>query len=186
MKKFVMLVGLPASGKSTWATKQIAYLEKNNISYVVISSDDYIEAKAAELGKTYAEVFSQFIGDAGKNMMVVLKQALADGVEFIIWDQTNLDVKTRGKKLALVPDDYTKSAVIFDRPEDEEWDRRLNSRPGKTIPRHILDAMESRVVHPTFDENFDEIALAIDVQGSVGLAVARRNDPERHIEMDLT
>jgi hypothetical protein len=39
----------------------------------------------------------------------------------------------------------------------EEWNRRLDSRPGKTIPAHVLSSMIEHYEVPTEAEGFDKI-----------------------------
>ena len=75
----------------------------------------------------------------------------------MIWDQTNVSKKSRAPKLAMVPDHYEKIAVVFATPDDEELQRRLGSRPGKSIPAHIVMGMASSLQQPTYDEGFDDI-----------------------------
>ena len=75
----------------------------------------------------------------------------------VIWDQTNLTAKIRDKKLRRFPNDYAKIAFVLKTPDKEEWERRLKSRPGKTIPEHILKNMLDQFRVPTYDENFDLI-----------------------------
>jgi predicted kinase len=81
-------------------------------------------------------------------------EAVAAGKD-IIWDQTNTGRKSRKAKLAMAPG-YHKIAVVFATPEKEEWQRRINSRPGKMIPEGVLKAMATGLQLPTEDE-FDEI-----------------------------
>jgi predicted kinase len=77
----------------------------------------------------------------------------------VVWDQTNLTPKSRKSKLAMVPDHYKKIAVVFQTPEAAEWQRRLDSRPGKSIPQNILMGMASSMQMPGPDEGFDSIEI---------------------------
>lgn len=163
MKMFYMLIGLPATGKSSFIKNYISVnagmFGHKNKDYVILSTDDYIEERAKYLGKTYNEVFKSSIKDAEKAMYVNLEEALFYKTPYIIWDQTNLTVATRAKKLALIPDDYFKTAVYFslDNLSNREYNHRLNSREGKTIPSNVIHSMESSVQPPTFEEGFDSI-----------------------------
>jgi len=146
-----MLIGVPASGKSTW-------LEQNADSGVVLSTDAHIDNVAAQQGKSYNDVFGDAIKKATVKMNNDLKQAVNRG-EDIHWDQTNLTVKSRRGKLQKVPDTYEKIAVVFPTPDADEHQRRLDSRPGKTIPPHILKNMMATFQMPTTDEGFDRIVV---------------------------
>jgi predicted kinase len=119
-----------------------------------VSTDKLIELEAGRQGKTYNDVFKDYIDTATKLMNADVLEAVAEGKD-IIWDQTNTGRKSRKAKLAMMPG-YYKIAVVFATPEKEEWQRRINSRPGKMIPEGVLKAMAQGLQLPTEDE-FDEI-----------------------------
>lgn len=147
-----MLVGVPASGKTTW-------LRNSDIDWnktVLLSTDNIIEREAAMLGKTYNDVFSQVIKPATREMNQRLRNAVANNKD-IVWDQTNLTASSRRSKLEKIPDTYHKVAVYFPVPAGAEWQRRLASRPGKIIPQHILVNMGQGFTMPSQAEGFDEI-----------------------------
>jgi predicted kinase len=144
-----MLIGVPGSGKSTWVNAQDWVKD-----CVLVSTDKLIELEAGRQGKTYNDVFKDYIDTATKLMNADVLEAVAEGKD-IIWDQTNTGRKSRKAKLAMAPG-YHKIAVVFATPEKEEWQRRINSRPGKMIPEGVLKAMATGLQLPTEDE-FDEI-----------------------------
>ena len=150
-----MLVGVPGSGKSTWITSKFDHVEVHD-DICVASTDDYIDVYARKNNSTYDEVFKEYIKTAEKLMYGCVKNAVEGNCD-IIWDQTNLTRKTRAKKLIMIPDRYRKVAVVFPTPELEELGRRLASRPGKTIPKHVMDSMIASFQYPEYDEGFDEI-----------------------------
>ena len=150
-----MLVGVPASGKSTWvADADAIHLD----GIVIVSSDNEIEDYAASVGKTYSEVFKEYASTANAKMMQKLQGAIRHGDD-IIWDQTNLNAKTRKGKLSQVPKTYRKVAVVFKTPEFTEHMRRLNSRNGKSIPMHVINSMKESMTIPSLDEGFDEVII---------------------------
>jgi predicted kinase len=144
-----MLIGVPGSGKSTWVNAQDWVKD-----CVLVSTDKLIELEAGRQGKTYNDVFKDYIDTATKLMNADVLEAVAEGKD-IIWDQTNTGRKSRKAKLAMMPG-YYKIAVVFATPEKEEWQRRISSRPGKMIPEGVLKAMAQGLQLPTEDE-FDEI-----------------------------
>lgn len=153
---FIMLVGLPGCGKSTYLSKYVRYIDPDD--YVILSSDNYIEQKAKELGKTYNEVFPDFVDAAQEHVKRQLQRAIDNHVPFIFWDQTNLTVKNR-RKMQQIPRSYTKHAWYFPVPQDRDlWKARLASRPGKVIPDHVLEDMEKRLEPPTSAEGFAVVA----------------------------
>lgn len=150
-----ILVGVPGSGKSTWIANQMFDWNRT----VVASTDGYIERQAKEQGKTYSDVFQAHMKDANRHMLFTVSDAIAKDLD-IIWDQTSTSVATRAKKLNMIPDDYRKVAVFFPTPEEKEHQRRLDSRPGKTIPDFVLRNMKKDLTIPTREEGFDEIVIA--------------------------
>ena len=156
MPTMYMLIGVPASGKSTW-------VEKYKADALVISSDNLIETYAADIGKTYNDVFKEQIKIATKIAMEHAEAAFAADQD-VIWDQTNLTKKSRKSKLAMVPKHYRKTAVFFATPLEEEWQRRLNSRPGKSIPAHILDSMVEMMEMPDQTEGWHVIEYMLNAK----------------------
>lgn len=153
MKKPVcyVLVGVPASGKSTW-------YEQNRESLgdaVYVSTDYFVEQHAQACGSTYSEVFDAYMPTAVDLMAQVVVEARASNRD-IVWDQTSVTVKTRKRKFNMLPD-YDHIAVVFATPDREELARRLASRPGKTIPAHVMASMINNFQMPTVAEGFKEI-----------------------------
>lgn len=144
-----ILVGVPGSGKSTWVEKH------KTPGTIICSTDNYIESYAKEVNKTYSDVFAEYIAVATSRMLDDL--VYAKEYDFnVIWDQSNVSVKTRAKKIKMLPQ-YKKIAVVFSIPEKEEHIRRLESRPGKDISYHAVARMIKQFVVPTIEEGFDEI-----------------------------
>ena len=159
MPKCTLLVGVPGSGKSTWLLDR-EYIEDQYIA----STDDIIESIAFGFGLTYDEGFKDLIKFAEKVMWKELADFAEDG-ERIYIDRTNLSVKSRKRFIDfLKPYGYEFDAVVF--PEvgsealsKEEWKRRLDSRPGKTIPQEALDRMVYSYEIPLMSEGFDKITF---------------------------
>lgn len=149
MSKLYMLIGVPGSGKSTWIGEQVWAKD-----CVLVSTDKLIDIEAARQSKTYNEVFKDYIDTATKLMNEDVRAAVEAGKD-IIWDQTNTGRNSRKAKLAMAPG-YYKIAVVFSTPEDSEWQRRLDSRPGKHIPPAVLKAMAQGLQVPV-DGEFDEV-----------------------------
>ena len=147
-----ILIGVPASGKSTWVEHY-----KEVYGFIrVLSTDAYVETEAQHLGKTYSEIWKDTIVDAEKFLYLSLEAAIERNQNFI-WDQTNLTAKSRAKKLDKIPANYRIIAVYFRTPDEKEHIRRLIDRPGKTIPMETIDNMIKTIEFPSFDEGFDEI-----------------------------
>jgi predicted kinase len=152
MAKCYQLVGVPGSGKSTWIDTQDWAL-----SCAKVSTDKWVEIYAKEVGRTYSQVFVDFMPTAVDLMAKEVIAAREMGRD-IIWDQTSTTVKSRLKKFNMLPD-YEHIAVVFRTPEHKELMRRLMNRPGKEIPDHVIASMIASWEEPTLDEGFTEIRV---------------------------
>lgn len=153
MPKLYVLVGVPGSGKSTWANNQ-TWAE----DCVIVSTDNHVQKYAESVGKTYNDVFKDYMPTAVELMADDVVAARKAGKD-IIWDQTSLNVKSRRRKFAMLPDYYA-IAVVFKTPDNEELNRRLSSRPGKNIPESTISSMIDSFVMPSKEEGFREIWYA--------------------------
>jgi len=145
-----VLVGVPASGKTTYRNRV------NAANFVVLSSDDIVEELCANAGKTYTEGFTRFVGEATRIFNNKLQEALKNG-DCILVDRTNLTKQSRKRIMSQVPDDYYKEAIVFPIPETAVWMKRLASRPDKEIPFYVLQNMVASYETPTQDEGFDSV-----------------------------
>ena len=156
--EIVMLVGIPCSGKSTYVNKLLTYEYWENS--IILSTDNYIEEQAKRLGMTYNEVFQDCIDEATRQLEMSFVRAKEEGKR-IIWDQTNLSIKTRKKKLTKVPSIYKRTAVWF-QVDLEEALKRNGTREGKFIPESILKRMYHQFEVPTLEEGFDFVSCVND------------------------
>lgn len=150
MAKCYQLIGVPGSGKSTWVAHQ-EWADK----CAYISTDTWVEDYARDMGKTYNEVFKEYMPEA-IDMMINDVVKARDMDKDIIWDQTSTTVKSRKKKFNMLPG-YEHIAVVFRTPESEELAKRLASRPGKNIPDYVVRTMIDGFEMPTLAEGFIEI-----------------------------
>lgn len=153
MPKCVILVGVPGSGKSTWL------IDNTTVSSKIVSTDNIIEGLATVYGFTYNEIFSETIRFADMVMVKRMLEAAEAGLDLYI-DRTNMSEKSRRQFInKLRKYGYEFEAVVFPTPEPEEWKRRLDSRPGKTIPQEALDRMQNSYEIPLESEGFSKITF---------------------------
>ena len=150
MPKCYQLIGVPGSGKSTWVNNQ----EWSN-NCCIISTDYWVEEEAKRIGKTYSEIFNDYMPRAVELMTANVVSAREMGND-IIWDQTSTTVKSRLRKFSMLPD-YEHIAVVFSTPSSCELLQRLSSRPGKNIPWKVVAGMIKDFEMPTEEEGFKEI-----------------------------
>lgn len=150
MPKCYQLIGVPGAGKSTWIKNQDWVKDMP-----IISTDNFVEQYAKEQGKTYSEVFKDYMPIAVKLMANQAEICRANGLD-VIWDQTSTTRVSRLRKFNTLPD-YEHIAVVFRTPDRDELDVRLSGRPGKHIPKKVVDDMIANFEMPTEDEGFKEI-----------------------------
>ena len=156
-KLLIVLIGLPASGKSTWREN---FLSKSDEEFVIVSSDDEIERLCAEEGITYTEGFDKFVGKATGIIKQKFREAVNKGSN-VIWDQTNLTVKKRRGILQKVPEGYRCEAVAFELTVAELESRlaKREAETGKHIPHHVMKNMAKSYIPPTKEEGFDKVTV---------------------------
>lgn len=153
----IMPVGPQASGKSTFRD---AYLDEPPRPVESVSTDDLIEAWAAERGLNYSEAFKQVdFGALEKEAFASFDAHVAAGTDVYI-DRTNLTPKSRRRWLGRVQGrPLLRVAIHFVVPEDVIR-RRLEQRAeqtGKFISWHIVETAIKSMVPPSRDEGFDLI-----------------------------
>ena len=150
MPKCYQLVGVPASGKSTWIKSQDWAL-----GLTVVSTDAFVEDYAKSQGKTYSEVFKDYMPTAVDLMAEQVIRA-RDLNHTVIWDQTSTTIASRERKFRMLPD-YEHIAVVFRTPDLDVLKERLDSRPGKEVPWEVVQGMIDNFEMPTEEEGFKEI-----------------------------
>lgn len=155
-----LMIGLPGSGKST----VVSNLLKDMSVMPVISTDNYIEKYAKDNSTTYDKVFKQCYNDANKKMQQDISQCVLEQKNFI-WDQTNLNVKSRQSKVNfLLSKGYEITAISMNLSE-QEYEKRLKGRNAigdKIIRDKLLQSMKDSYEPVTYAEKFKEIYLIND------------------------
>ena len=159
MPKCIFLVGVPAAGKSTYVDATFFFNDRDPEYFSIQSTDAIITDIAAEYGYTYDQAFNDLIKFADRVFWDGIIHCAEHGISMVI-DRTNLSVKSRKRIIDMIKThDYELEAVVFPTPEASEWQRRLDSRPGKTIPKHILESMAKSFSVPTETEGFNKITI---------------------------
>ena len=150
MPKCYQLIGVPAAGKSTWINSQnwIGGME-------YVSTDHHVHAYAKEQGKTYEEVFKDYMPTAVDLMAQEVVAARTAGRD-VLWDQTSTTVKSRARKFNMLPN-YEHIAVVFTTPVIAVLKERLANRIGQPIPWEVVQGMIDNFEYPTNEEGFKEI-----------------------------
>ena len=145
MTKFIMMVGLPGSGKSSWAEAQ---------GTKVFSSDTMRE---------------EYYGDAsfqGDNNLIfeLLHKRIIENLEAgndSIFDATNLNSKKRRLFLNKIADlDVEKIAVVVAKPIEQCIEN--DALRKRHVPEYVINRMRTQFQMPMLQEGFDEIKLWFD------------------------
>lgn len=153
-KVLEILIGVPASGKSTWI------LKNRTDETVIISSDTIVECLAEEMGGTYDKHFSELIGKATGMAKKDFRDAIEHGISHVVVDRTNLTPASRKKWIAAAKElDYKIVARVFPTPPKDILAARLTGRPGKNIPDDVMENMKRNFRMPREIEGFDEINM---------------------------
>lgn len=150
MPKCYQLIGVPGAGKSTWVSNQDWML-----GLTIVSTDMWVDIESKRLGKTYSEIFTDYMPTA-VNLMAEQVVFARDHEHTIIWDQTSTTVKSRERKFRMLPE-YDHIAVVFRTPELDVLKERLANRPGKEIPWEVVQGMIDNWDEPYEEEGFKEI-----------------------------
>lgn len=156
------MIGLPGSGKDYWINNFInSQTKETQNKTVVLSTDDIFEEYAKENNISYSEAFNQLsFKEVQKEFNRRLENAIANNFN-IIWNQTNMNVKTRKGKISQIPNDYNKYAVnvIVDEItlKNQLSKREIETNGSKVIPNHVIENMAKSYQAPTKNEGFVKI-----------------------------
>lgn len=154
MPDFIMMVGIPYSGKSY-------YIESMNLKQgkTLISSDEEVHRLASLSGQAYNDVFKDVVGLAQENAANAFIDAVKRS-ESILLDQTNLTKASRARKLVLLPETYRKVCIVVPQPTLRELEQRKLQRTSHNVPDGVLAYMREVYQEPTVDEGFDVVYYA--------------------------
>lgn len=153
--KFIMMIGLPGSGKSFCANK----LKEKNTNTLVFSSDEYrIKVLHDETDQSNnALVFNTLYND--------MTHAIANAKDdtWIIFDATNLSSKDRKRcfsRLSVVKnfDKFEKVACVMTTLLSECINRDANR--ARTVGQDVILRMSNRYTCPSEAEGFDKIIFS--------------------------
>lgn len=155
MTKLILMIGIPASGKSTYvkthATPKDKVISRDNIRFdMVPDGSPYFEKEK--------EVFNEYVRQA--------QEAIDAGTyNRIFLDATHLNEKSRNKILdRLNLKDVTLEAVYFDLPI-ETVAARNDKRVGRyRVPDETIRQMADRITCPSADKKYNYKVIRVVTQ----------------------
>ncbi|MBN2907961.1 ATP-binding protein [Polycladomyces sp. WAk] len=139
MPKLIVLMGLPGSGKSTYA---------NRFDHCVVLSSDAIRKELfndVQYQGNNALVFDTLYGRA--------KEYLEHGYDVVI-DSTHLEAHRRLQVIDMFRE-YEKEIHVIHTPVDEC--KRRNRERERIVPENVIDQMAKKMEYPTYEEGWSKI-----------------------------
>jgi predicted kinase len=142
-KKLIVLVGLPGSGKSTWAARQCAG---------VLSSD---AVRALLTGDAENQAANRLVFPT---LRYLLEMRVKAGMEVTILDATSLTPKERRAWVRTAESlGCDAEAVFFDTPL--ALCKSRNVARSRVVPEDVMDRFAARLIQPSEDEGFTSVTV---------------------------
>ena len=151
MKKHLyLMVGVPGSGKSTYAKNILKdgdiYISRDEIRYSLLTEEDDYFAKENEVIKT-------FIDNIDKSL--VNEEYCGD----VYADATHLSPKSRAQVLNKLKNKDKVSAIYLDIPLDLILERNAQRKGRALVPENVVRRMYNSIILPTKVEGIEELII---------------------------
>lgn len=147
--RFLMLVGLPASGKSTFAKEAMEGRE----DIVYLSSDELRVELLGDVNRQDAN--TDVFVEMAKRTVTALKEG-----KHVIYDATNTSRKKRQGLLGQLPKGIEKHVVYM--ATDMRDILKRNQERDRTVPESVIERMYKTLQIPIYSEGWDSIKFIYD------------------------
>ena len=151
MKKHLyLMVGVPGSGKSTYAKNILKdgdiYISRDEIRYSLLTEEDDYFAKENEVIKT-------FIDNIDKSL--VMEEYCGD----VYADATHLSPKSRAQVLNQLKNKDKVSVIYLDIPLNLILERNAQRKGRALVPENVVRRMYNSITLPTKAEGIEELII---------------------------
>ena len=151
MKKHLyLMMGVPGSGKSTYAKNILKdgdiYISRDEIRYSLLTEEDDYFAKENEVIKT-------FIDNIDKSL--VNEEYCGD----VYADATHLSPKSRAQVLNQLKNKDKVSAIYLDIPLDLILERNAQRKGRALVPENVVRRMYNSIILPTKAEGIEKLTI---------------------------
>lgn len=153
-KQLKLMVGIPASGKSTYAhylekvyalnNKTVKYVSRDAIRFALVKGEEAYFSKEKE-------VFNTFINE--------IKEGL-ENYDVVIADATHINQASRTKTLRALGTalkDVSVTAIVMTTDIEEALMRNMKRKGLELVPEDAIEHMWARYTEPELEEGFDAI-----------------------------
>lgn len=152
MNKLYVMCGLPGSGKTTRAQREVLRYESNVKDKIEYISRDEIRFSLIKENEEYfskeKEVFKTFVQK--------INSALKSGKD-VIADATHISIASRRKLLNSVTEKCKLICLFVDTDLNTCLERNCRRDGRKRVPDESIINMSKNLVTPRYEEGFDEI-----------------------------
>ena len=151
MKKHLyLMVGVPGSGKSTYAKNILKdgdiYISRDEIRYSLLTEEDDYFAKENEVIKT-------FIDNIDKSL--VNEEYCGD----VYADATHLSPKSRAQVLNKLKNKDKVSVIYLDIPLNIILERNAQRKGRALVPENVVRRMYNSIILPTKEEGIEKLII---------------------------
>jgi predicted kinase len=150
MKELILMMGVPGSGKSTYARNILKYgdiyISRDEIRYSMLTDEDRYFAKENEVIKT----FIQYIDEA-------LIETQYQGKVYA--DATHLSPKGRAQVLNQLKNKDKVSVIYLDIPLNVILKRNAQREGRALVPENVVRRMYNSIILPTRAEGIEKLII---------------------------
>lgn len=148
MKELVLMMGVPGSGKSTYARNILKYgdiyVSRDEIRYSMLTDEDDYFAKENEVIKTFIQYIDEALIDTQYQGKVYA-------------DATHLSPKSRAQVLNQLKNKNKVSVIYLDVPLNVVLARNAQREGRALVPENIIRRMYKSIILPTRAEGIEKL-----------------------------